>query len=75
MKHGIMKGVAIALFAAAMSISGTASAAGPNIACTGSLAGKTVYVVSGSYRYYYFCSPPNWIFVKACPIGGGSCIF
>lgn len=75
MKQGIIKGLAIAAFAVAMSISGNAAAAGPNIACTSSLAGKTVYIVSGSYRYYYYCSPPNWIFVKACPINGGSCIF
>lgn len=75
MKQGIIKGLAIAAFAVAMSISGHAAAAGPNIACTSSLAGKTVYIVSGSYRYYYYCSPPNWIFVKACPINGGPCIF
>lgn len=75
MKQGIIKGVAIAFLVAGMSMSGTASAAPPNIACTGSLSGKTVYVQSGGYRYYYICRPPNWIFVKACPINGGPCFF
>lgn len=75
MKQGIIKGFAIAAFAVAMSISGSAAAAPPNIACTATLAGKTVYVVSGSYRYYYICRPPTWVFVKACPINGGPCFF
>ncbi|MBP6750916.1 MAG: hypothetical protein KA144_14880 [Xanthomonadaceae bacterium] len=75
MKQGIIKGVAIAAFAVAMSISGSASAAGPNIVCSTSLAGKTVHIVSGNYRYYYICRPPTWIFVKACPINGGPCFF
>ena len=57
MKQGIIKGLAIAAFAVAMSISGNAAAAGPNIACTASLSGKTVYVQSGGYRYYYICRP------------------
>lgn len=74
MKQGLMKGIAIAVFVAAMSVSSTASAAGPNIACTSSLAGKTVYILSNGWRYYYICRPPTWIFVRACPVGGGSCI-
>jgi hypothetical protein len=71
---GITRGVAVALFAAAMSIAGTASAAGPNIACTPSLNGTVVYVVSGAYRYYYQCRTPTWVFLRACPIAGGPCI-
>ena len=75
MKQGIIKGFAIAASVAAMSASGSAAAAAPNIACTATLAGKTVYVQSGSYRYYYICRPPTWIFVKACPINGGPCMY
>jgi hypothetical protein len=75
MKQGIMKGVAIVIFAAAMSVSGTASAAVPNIACTTSLEGRVVYTQSGSWRYYYQCRTRQWIFLRACPIGGGSCIY
>ena len=74
MKQGLMKGIAIAVFVAAMSVSSTASAAGPNIVCSTSLAGKTVYIQSGGWRYYYICRPPTWVFVKACPIGGGPCL-
>jgi hypothetical protein len=59
MKQGIMKGIAVAVFALAMSISGTASASTPNIACTATLAGKTAYVQSGGWRYYYICRPPT----------------
>jgi hypothetical protein len=71
MKQGFIKGIAIAVFVAAMSVSSTASAAGPNIACTAALANQTVYIVSGGY---YICKPPTWIYLRSCPIGGGSCI-
>ncbi len=74
MKQGIMKGVAIAVFAAAMTISTTASAGGPNIACNSTLSGRTVYIESGGYRHYYICRPPVWVYLRSCPIGGGSCI-
>jgi hypothetical protein len=73
MKHGFMKGIAIAVFVAAMSVSSTASAA-PNIACTASLAGKTVYILGGGYRHYYICRPPTWIYLRSCPVNGGPCI-
>jgi hypothetical protein len=74
MKQGIMKGIAIAVFVAAMSVSSTASASGPNIVCNSSLAGRTVYIQSGGYRHYYLCRPPTWVYLRSCPIGGGSCI-
>jgi hypothetical protein len=74
MKHGIMKGMAIALFVAGMSASTAVSAAGPNIACTSTLKGRTVYIESGGYRHYYLCRPPTWVYLRSCPIGGGSCI-
>lgn len=74
MKQGIMKGIAIAVFVAAMSISSAASAAGPNIVCAGSLTGKTVYILSGGYRHYYICRPPVWVYVRSCPVNGGPCI-
>jgi hypothetical protein len=74
MKRGIMKGIAIVLFATAMSISGPVSAAGPNIACTSNLAGRTVYIVSNGYRHYYLCRPPTWIYLRSCPVNGGPCI-
>ena len=75
MKQGLTKGVAIAVFAAAMSLSSTASAAAPNIACTASLEGRVVYTQSSTYRYYYQCRSRVWVFLRACPIGGGSCIY
>lgn len=75
MKQGITNGLAIALFAAAMSISGSANASTPNIACTASLEGRVVYTQSGGWRYYYQCRTRQWIFLRACPIGGGSCIY
>jgi hypothetical protein len=75
MKQGMMKGVAIAVFVAAMTLAGSASAAQPNIPCTSSLNGYTTYTTSGGWRYYYRCQTPTWIFVRACPIGGGSCVY
>jgi hypothetical protein len=74
MKQGFTKGIAIAVFVAAMSISSVASAAGPNIVCNSSLAGRTVYIQSGNYRHYYLCRPPTWIYLRSCPISGGPCV-
>ena len=74
MKHGLMKGIAIAVLVAGMSVSTTVSAAGPNIACTSTLAGRTVYIQSGGWRHYYLCRPPTWVYLRSCPVGGGSCV-
>ena len=75
MKHGMKKGAAIAVFAAMMTLAGSASAAAPNIPCSSSLNGYTTYTTSGSWRYYYQCRTPTWVFLRACPIGGGSCVY
>jgi hypothetical protein len=69
-----MKGIAIAIFSAIMTISGTASAAGPNIACNSSLSGKVVYIQTSTFRHYYVCRPPVWVYLRSCPINGGPCI-
>lgn len=74
MKKGMIKGVSIAIFAAAMTMSGAASAGGPNIACNASLSGKTVYILSSGYRHYYICRPPVWVYLRSCPVNGGPCI-
>lgn len=74
MKHGMISKAAIAVFVASMAFVGSASAAAPNIACTSQLAGQTVYTTSGGYRYYYQCRPPAWVFLRACPVGGGHCL-
>lgn len=75
MKKGMMKGVAIAVFVAAMSVAGAASAAAPNIPCTTSLNGYSTFTTSGGWRYYYQCRTPNWVFLRACPIAGGACAY
>ena len=72
---GMKKGAAIAVFAAMMTLAGSASAAAPNIPCTSSLNGYTTYTTSNDWRYYYRCQTPSWIFIRACPIGGGSCVY
>ncbi|QCW27066.1 hypothetical protein FE772_16895 [Lysobacter enzymogenes] len=37
--------------------------------------GATTNIVQGSWRNYYTCSNHKWVFVKACPVGGGRCVF
>jgi hypothetical protein len=75
MKKKMMNGFAITLFAAAMSISTSANAAGPNIACTAGLNGQVVYTQSGNYRSYYQCVSRKWVYLRTCPINGGPCFF
>ena len=74
MKHGLMKGIAIAVLVAGMSVCTHASPVGPTIAWHSTLAGRTVYIQSGGWRHYYLCRPPTWVYLRSCPVGGGSCV-
>ncbi|UOF16615.1 hypothetical protein IEQ11_08215 [Lysobacter capsici] len=75
MNRTMMKKMAAVVFAAGLAIGagGTASAQVGGQYCNPN--GATTTIVQGSWRYYYTCSSHKWVFVKACPIGGGHCIF
>lgn len=75
MNRTMMKKAAATVFAFGLLIGagGTASAQVGGAYCNPN--GATTTIVQGSWRNYYTCSGNKWVFVKACPIGGGRCVF
>lgn len=74
MNRTMMKKLTAAVFAAGLMIGvgGTASAQVAGQYCSPN--GASTTIVQGNMRYYYSCKSNKWVFVKACPIGGGPCI-
>lgn len=75
MKRTMIKRATAVVFAAglAMGVGGTASAQVAGQWCSPN--GASTTIVQNGWRYYYSCKSNKWVFVKACPVGGGSCIF
>lgn len=74
MKATMMKKATAAVFAMgmAMGFGGTASAQVGGQYCNPN--GATTTIVQNGWRNYYTCSNHKWVFVKACPVGGGRCV-
>ncbi len=75
MKQTMIKTVAAAVFAAGLGLglAGTASAQIGGAYCSPN--GASTNIVQGSWRYYYTCQSNKWVFVKACPLSGGRCVY
>lgn len=73
MKRTTMKRTAAVVFAAglALGVGGNASAQVAGQYCSPN--GASTTIVQNGYRYYYSCRSNRWVFVKACPVGGGMC--
>lgn len=82
MKHTILTGIAVALFAVGMTASGTAAAHAhpePTVGCNSNNAGAsaTTSYNDGYYTYYYtyICNPDEWVLVDVlqCSNTNGRC--
>jgi len=73
MKRTMMKAATAAVFAAGLVIGiGAANAQVAGQFCSPNGAATTI--VQNGWRYYYSCRSNKWVFVRACPVGGGHCI-
>ncbi|QWP74616.1 hypothetical protein J5226_13000 [Lysobacter sp. K5869] len=73
MKRTMMKAATAAVFVVGLAVGiGAANAQVAGQYCSPNGAATTI--VQNGWRYYYTCSNHKWVFVRACPVGGGHCI-